>query len=125
MNKSYSWRINPASGDYVVANGSPVRDETLDFPVYVRLRTPRRGWLYAPDNRYGSVLEDVKRQNNQTSTLLANVMRDALRPLVETRRAASIDVLPTRSERFKEELGVTYVTRAGEERTFTFDPVEG
>lgn len=122
--KHYSWGINPGTGDYLCVNGSPVRDESLDFPVYARLKVERGTWLYAPDRRYGSTLAQVKRQSNQTPTLLANVMKDALVPLITSRRARDIVVEKVSSVRFREELGVTYFAADGQPSTFTFSPLE-
>jgi phage gp46-like protein len=121
---TYSWSIDPATRDYRSAQGEPVPDTSLNVPIYVRLRTPRGGWMYAPDAKYGSTLDRVAKQNNQTPTLIANVMRDALKPLLESKRATTIVVSNVSSRRFREETRIDYITRAGEASTFTIDPLE-
>jgi len=122
-NRHYTWLINPITGDYVVTNGDPVRDETLQFPAYVRLKLQRNSWMYAPDTNYGSTFNNVRKRTSNSRTLLRQVAEKALQPLIDDRRAVTIDVENTDNARHAEALDVTITEREGSVTSFSFNPL--
>jgi phage gp46-like protein len=120
------WLIDPSTGDYVLSNGRPVTDPTLNTPAYFRLKTRRTQWLYAPDDTYGSdfYLYGVR----HTSTLginLAAVGNRALKPLVDQGRATSADVEINTETRSSASLTATLVSTGGMVQTLDLDSITG
>ena len=90
---NHSLLIDAETRDYETDDqGRPVIDKGLKTPAFVRLRTPRTRWMYAPNDRYGSDYYTV-RKNLTTSdgSNLVNIGEQALAPLVEDQRAAQVD----------------------------------
>lgn len=123
MQKSYSWLINPRTGDYNIENGDPQRDETLQFPAYLRLRLQRGSWLYAPDDTYGSTFSNVRKRTKNVQKLLIDVSENALQPLIDDQRAEAIQVESVGSGRNSEELEITIQENDGEVSSFVFETV--
>lgn len=97
---SPGWNINPTSGDYTIENGQPKNVNTLDLPCYYRLKTKRKQWLYAPDDKYGSdFFKILKRTTNQGNGIVESVASRALQPLVDSGRAQSVTVTTTQTAR--------------------------
>jgi len=116
-----NWNINPETGDYVIDKGSPVQTNSLQIPAYLRLKTRRTQWLYAPDNQYGSdYYTIVKRPASNSNTRLENIGAVALQPLVDDGRARSVELTATVNSRHATGLETKIVDAAGEEETFTF-----
>ena len=91
-----NWNQNPASGDYVMVKGAPEQTDSLTIPAYIRLKTKRLTWLYAPDTSYGSDFHLIKkRRTDQNPTLIENVAASALQPIVDDGRAREISVTTT------------------------------
>jgi len=88
--KHYSWFIDPANGDYVLQNGNPIKDESLQFPAYARLKIKKAGWMYAPNADYGSDYSTVRKRTNTSQTLLESIGKKALQPLIDDGRALDI-----------------------------------
>lgn len=90
--KNESWLIDPVTRDYVLdSNGNPTIDKTLKTPAYIRVKTPRTKWLYAPDEKYGSDLYLIKKNlTNGDNTAVINAEERALEPLIDQGRAVSI-----------------------------------
>lgn len=88
----YNPLINPTTGDYIIEKGDTVRDESLQFAAYARLKIRRGTWLYAPDNNYGSLYSIVKKRNPGAASLLQNITENALKPLLDDNRATDITV---------------------------------
>lgn len=91
---SESWKIDPAKGDYIIdASGNPVIDLGLHTPAYFRIRTPRQDWMYAPNTNYGSEFARNKlKQPGLNRNIAIAFVRQALQPMIDDGRAASIDV---------------------------------
>jgi len=123
VQKSYSWLINPRTGDYDIANGDPQRDESLQFPAYLRLRVTQGEWLYAPDDTYGSNFRNVRKRTTNVTRILTDVCTQALNPLLEDLRANDIVVESVSSGRNSEELEITIRENNGEVSSFVFEPV--
>jgi phage gp46-like protein len=121
--RHYSWLIDPTTGDYQVSGGNPVRDESLQFPAYVRLKTQRGSWLYAPDVDYGSDLYLIRKQTKATPALVENVSERALQPLLDDGRASEISVQHTGSARFGETLDANLTDRNGQTQSLSLSPV--
>lgn len=95
-----NWNIDPKSGDYVMKGGAPEQTDSLTIPAYIRLKTQRGGWMYAPDAKYGSQFHKIaKRRTTQDATFIENLAADALAPIVEDNRANEIEVATTQSAR--------------------------
>lgn len=123
MLKSYNWLINPATGDYAIANGDPQRDETVQFAAYLRLKLQRESWLYAPDTGYGSDFARVKKRTANAPQLLIAVAKKALQPLQDENRVTTIEVESNGSARHYEALDITLTERDGNVASFVFEPV--
>lgn len=88
-----NWNKDPKTGDYIMRGGAPEQTDSLLVPVFHRLRIVRGGWLYAPNDDYGSDFASVKkRKTSQDATLIENIAARALNPIVEDGRASSISV---------------------------------
>lgn len=88
-----SWNINPTTKDFVSVNGSPVSTESLTIPAYIRLKTKRLKWLYAPDSNYGSDFYLLqKRQSTKDASNVEAVAVKALQPMIDDGRATEIEV---------------------------------
>lgn len=88
-----NWDRDPATGDYIMKNGSPLETDSLRIPAYTRLKVRATQWLYAPDKNYGSYLFRLKkRQTNRDTTEVENICANALRPLTADGRANQIDI---------------------------------
>lgn len=87
-----NWQIDPMKGDYVMSGGAPVQTDSLTIPAYIRIKTQRSKWLYAPDANYGSNYALVRKRDNSTASTLETIGADALRPIVDDGRANRIDV---------------------------------
>lgn len=121
--KHYSWLINPVNGDYEIANGSPIVDDSLQFPAYVRLKVQRGKWLYAPNAEYGSDLGLIQKQTKRTPALIENVSLRALQPIIDDGRAEDIVVVQTGNARFGEEMQVTILDKNQQSQTLTLNPL--
>lgn len=88
-----NWDFDPATGDYVMKGGTPVETDSLRVPAYIRLKTKRSQWMYAPDKKYGSDFYTlVKRQTNRDTTIIENTAARALQPIADDGRAARVDI---------------------------------
>lgn len=125
MNRHYSWLIDPTTGDYAIVNGNPVRDESLQFPAYVRMKIKRGAWLYAPDTDYGSEYSNVRKRTNKTPALLQSIGERALQPLLDDGRATDIEFETMVSNRNIEQLQVTITDSDGATLSFQLTPVGG
>jgi len=88
--------INSLTGDYETESGSLLNANTLLTEGYVRLAAPKGGWMYAPDNTFGSDLYKFfgKRSKNSNQALL-QTQEVALRPLLTSQRVKTYTVTPT------------------------------
>lgn len=85
--------LDPKTGDYILENGSPQETDSLTIPAYLRLKTQRTRWLYAPNEDYGSDFYLVqKRRTDQDTTFIENIAIAALNPITQDARANRIDV---------------------------------
>jgi phage gp46-like protein len=122
-NKHYSWLVDPSTGDYQLEKGSPIKDESLQFPAYVRLKTVRKSWLYAPDDDYGSDIALVRKQTRDSGQLIESVGLRALQPIIDDGRASDISISQSSNIRFQEEFDVDIVDLSGDTQSFTINPV--
>lgn len=88
-----SWDIDPTTGDYIMQNGAPSVTQNLSIPAYIRLKTKRTKWQYAPDSKYGSDFYLIKkRSTTNDSNILEGVAAAALQPILDDGRASDIEV---------------------------------
>lgn len=81
-------------------SGSPKQTDSLRVPAYVRLKTPRNQWMYAPDESYGSDFHNLKkRQTTRDASQIETVAANALQPIADDGRARSIEVEATQVAR--------------------------
>jgi phage gp46-like protein len=86
-----NWDLNEKTGDYLMEGGAPKQTDSLRIPAYMRLKVRRRGWLYAPDVKYGSDFWTVKkRQTSRDTTAIENTAARALQPIVDDGRASFV-----------------------------------
>lgn len=117
-----SWKLDPATGDYVVEGGNPVTDETLKTPAYIRLKVQRLRWLYAPSSQYGSDYYASHIRIRSTEDL-EKIGNKALKPLVDDLRAKSAEVITTAAARGSVELQARIVDDLGQVEVLTFTPL--
>jgi phage gp46-like protein len=123
MTRSYSWLIDPTTRDYQLTKGSPIKDQSLQFPAYARLRIGRGTWLYAPDADYGNDLHLITRQSKASGALIENVMSRALQPLIDDGRATAVDIEPAGNARYGEAVTCTITDAEERNLSLTLDPV--
>lgn len=88
-----NWNIDPKSGDYIMKGGAPEQTDSLNIPAYIRLKTPRLGWMYAPDDKYGSDFNTLKkRQTTRDASHIETIAANALQPIADDGRAKAIDI---------------------------------
>lgn len=115
------WNINPDNGDYLQANGQPINTESLTLPAYYRLKTKRKTWLYAPDDKYGSDFFKVfKRSTTQNNTKLESIAGRALQPILDSGRASNIQVTTTTTSRTGVAMQTDITDAQGQVQTVTF-----
>ena len=121
--KHYSWLIDPVTGDYVINKGNPVRDESLQFPAYARLKIKRNGWMYAPNKDYGSDYSSVRKRTNTTQALLESIGTKALQPLIDDGRASEVTFTLDESSRNGESQICSIVDTDSNILSFELSPV--
>lgn len=122
---SESWKIDPAKGDYMLDElGRPVIDVSLATPGYIRLKTHRTKWLYAPDKKYGSdfYLGKIKRDLNNTGASIS-IAKKALQPMLDNKSAVSVKVVSTGNTRYALEFSATIVDNKGKSEEIILNPV--
>lgn len=88
------WEIDPTTGDYTQELGDAVLTDSLTIPAFFRLKIRRTQWLYAPNDEYGSDFYLLKKRFNGGDVgNIADVAERALQPMLDDKRAKSIDVV--------------------------------
>lgn len=91
-----NWNIDPKIGDYLLVKGAPEQTDSLNIPAYIRLKTKRTQWMYAPNDEFGSDFYLVKkRRTNENASTIENIAARALQPIVDDGRASQIDITTT------------------------------
>lgn len=117
-----SLKLDPATGDYQVENGRIVNDDSLLTPAYIRLKTPRKGWMYAPDESFGS---DLNKAHIRVKDVVAveESAQKALDPLVRDGRARDVTVQAVQVARGAVELQAVIVDDRGKQETYIFNSI--
>lgn len=127
------WDRDPKTGDYVMQGGAPKQTNSLRIPAFLRLKINRReanrspnrkGWIYAPDDRYGSGFYLIRK--NQTVSdrkLVEHVATEALSPLVEDGRASVINNTVTESFRHAVQMSTKITTASGQPEEALLTPI--
>lgn len=116
-----NWNLDPKTGDYVMENGAPEQTGSLKIPAYIRLKTRRNQWLYAPNNDYGSDYYLLrKKQANLDASTIEAIGERALQPLVDDGRANEITIQTTGTTRTGIEMKTQIIDAAGEPEDITF-----
>lgn len=119
-----SWKVNPESGDYLLDKGRPVETNSLQMPAYFRLRTRRREWLYAPDDKYGSDFHTVTRNQTQNGpTFIEALAEQALQPVVDDGRASEIEITGKLESRSNVSLEVAITDSSGKIERLVFTEI--
>lgn len=112
--------VIPLLGDYRLLDGRLVRDtvEGLANAVYLRLMTPLGS--YWADATLGSRLHELQREKDlaRVAKLAQQYAEDALQPIIDDGRAASVEVITQRPHDGRLLLLVTVTDAAGAARTF-------
>lgn len=112
--------IDPIRRDYVIANGSPVRDPAagLANAVYLRLMTPLGS--YWADPLMGSRLHLLQREKDlaRVAILARQYAEQALAPVVKDGRASSVVVTAERPGNGCLSLLIEVTAASGERLTF-------
>lgn len=117
-----SLKLDPKTGDYVVENGKPVTDDTLLTSAYIRTKTQRGNWMYAPDQNYGSEFFKSHARIRDV-VVLEEIQRKALEPMVKDGRAKSVTVRATDVARGAAGLTSVIVDDRGKPEIFSFNPI--
>ncbi len=123
-NRSYNPTIDPSTGDYVIEKGDTVKDYTLKFPAYVRMKVQRKRWLYAPDDNYGADFFKVLKRSVNTPRVLEQMTNKALQPLIDDKRAVEISSFSRPLTRNMCNIEVNILEANRTLQTFEFNPVE-
>ena len=122
-----TWLVDPQTGDYVMDDkGKPTLVRGLKVPAYIRLKTRRLTWLYAPDDNFGSDFHLVgKRLTTRDSSLVQNIAGRALQPVVDDGRASEVQLSPLEVTRHTELFNTKIFDAQGEPEEFEFSPIIG
>lgn len=124
MSKSNSWYIDPDTRDYVLEDGKPVQDKSLKTPTHIRFRARRQGWLYAPDDKWGSDFHTLKKNHNSTSAkTLQNVGQRALQPIINDGRADDVQFEIVEQTRHGAQIKVKITDAEGEPEEIVFNKI--
>ena len=103
-----------ATGDYVNGtDGKPTMTSGLGPACRTRLRGHRKGWMYAPDDTWGSdfYLYNRKQSVQFRDQLGESIARKALKPLEDNGRIDNLDVETEFSQRGGTALALTFFDR--------------
>src|SRR4051812_33209127 len=121
---SQHWDRDPKTGDYVMAGGAPKQTDSLTVPAFVRLKTPRKGWLYAPDDKWGSDFATVKKNRSTVDPgLYESLGTSALAPLIEDGRADQVSCVVVDRDRHGVQLDVKIEQANGEVEQVVLSPI--
>jgi phage gp46-like protein len=113
--------LNPATGDYVLSKGAPVQSDALLVPAYVRLKTRRSQWLYAPDSNYGSDFYTVKKRPTESGNQqLENIAVQALQPMIDDGRALQVTAQVVTGNRNSAGMNIEIIDASGGAQETTF-----
>lgn len=115
------WDIDPATGDYLQKDGRPVNTNSLRLPSYYRLKTKRKQWQYAPNDKFGADFFKIVKNSNQTPSQVETVGGRALQPIVDDGRALTIDVTTKQTSRHGISLTTAITDAEGNVETVTFN----
>lgn len=122
---SQTWNIDPSSGDYVIdSKGKPEVVTNLKVPAYIRLKTRRGRWLYAPDDLYGSDFHLVGRKvTAKDNNLVEAIVDRALAPMISDGRASEVEQVPQEYTRHTASISINITDSQGEVEQLTFSPI--
>lgn len=117
-----------------MTGGKPEQTDSLRIPAYLRMKIERlgtldnvqRGWMYAPDSKYGSNFYRVKK--NRTSSdgsFVEDIAASALTPLVEDGRASEIENTVEGISRHGLKLKTKITEDASKQEEIVINPLEG
>jgi phage gp46-like protein len=113
-----SWDIDPKKRDYVLEKGAPRQTDSLTIPAYIRLKTRRLRWMYAPDNSYGSDFYTIKkRKSTDDASAIEAIAARALQPIADDGRASAIQIDTTVATRSGVGLQAKITDASGEPQT--------
>ncbi len=118
------WDRDPNTGDYIIEKGSPKQTESLTIPAFIRVKTPRNSWLYAPDNDWGSDFASVtKNRSTVDPGLYESLGAAALAPLIEDGRADQVSVEVSERARHGVAMNILIEQANGEVEQLVLKPV--
>lgn len=125
MSQNITWLLDPTKGDYVMdTTGSPVQDTTLQTPAYIRLKTQRTKWLYAPDDTFGSDYYLIqKNHSGSDSNILESIAERAMQPCIDDGRASAVSVTTTGQGLYESDLSVVIVDVIGQPVAIPLDSI--
>lgn len=116
-----NWNVDPKTGDYVMERGSPQQTDSLTIPAYIRLKTKRKKWLYAPNDQYGSDFYTVKKRPAENANQrLEKIAVKALQPIVDDGRASTVEAKVVQNSRHATGMQISIKDASGEIETQTF-----
>lgn len=111
---SQHWDLDPKTGDYLLAGGSPIQVDSLRVPAYYRLKVRRNTWLYAPNDKYGSDFHLIKKRiTGKDTSSIEGVAARALQPIADDGRAARLDISAVEATRHGVGLSVKILEQNG------------
>jgi phage gp46-like protein len=117
-----SWEIDPQKRDYVLDRGAPKQTDSLRIPAYMRLKTKRNTWMYAPDDQYGSEFHlKRKRRTSGDNSEVEDLAVSAVQPIVDDGRASEIEVQSVLRTRNNVGMKINITDAEGNVETLSFD----
>jgi phage gp46-like protein len=125
MSQNITWSLDPTIGDYVMGtDGNPVQDTSLLTPSYIRLKTQRTKWLYAPDNTFGADFYLIQKNHSGSDTdTLQSVAQRALQPCIDDGRASAIAVTNAGQSLYESDLSVIITDVIGQPVAIPLDSI--
>jgi hypothetical protein len=109
-----------------MVNGAPVDDPSLIYPAYIRIKTPRLGWLYAPDDKFGCDFHGNQRFNGADLGNIQTQYQAALQPMIDDGMASDVNVTYPGTQiglRNNGAMNIVITDAQGEQETLVLPPV--
>lgn len=116
--------LDPETKDYVNLNGQIENRNQILSEIYLRLTIPQKKYLYAKDPTLGSQLYNLdKERGTINKTQLAQIIANALKPMVEQRKITIQEIKIPRLVLNHVSIEVYCLDSSGEEVHFTLNAV--
>lgn len=116
--------IDPNTKDYVNLNGQIENKNQVITEIYLRLVIPQKKYMYSKDSTIGSMLYTLSDKRGVVNkTQLAQIVADALKPMVEQRKITAPEIKIPRFVLGNISIEVNCVDVSGEDIHFVLNAV--